>query len=69
MASVDRSMRVIPERSVARSGPCRAAREAGATAIEYAAIAGLISIAGIVGMTLIGEDVIAFFDSILNAFP
>lgn len=44
-------------------------REAGATAIEYAMIAGLISIVAIVGMNLIGVDLVSYFDKVANAFP
>ncbi len=43
--------------------------ERGATAIEYAVIASVISIAAVVGMGLIGGEVSDFFNMVVNAFP
>lgn len=43
--------------------------ERGATAIEYALIASVISIAAVVGMGLVGGEVSDFFNMIVNAFP
>ena len=60
-------------RNVAAVGKAQRRRggsyELGATAIEYAAIAGLISIAAIVVIGLIGGEVVGFFQSIFDAFP
>lgn len=44
-------------------------RELGTTGIEYAAIAGFISIAAIIVIGLIGGEVVGFFQSIFDAFP
>ncbi len=41
--------------------------EAGATAIEYALIASLISVAIIAGATAIGNNLVTIFDKIGNA--
>lgn len=45
-----------------------AACERGATAIEYALIAGTISIAILVGVTSIGTSLVAMFTGILAGF-
>jgi len=45
-----------------------AACERGATAIEYALIAGTISIAILVGVTSIGNSLVAMFTGILAGF-
>jgi pilus assembly protein Flp/PilA len=42
--------------------------EAGATAIEYAFVAGLISIAAVVGFTTIGTNVSAIFSNVAGSF-
>jgi pilus assembly protein Flp/PilA len=43
--------------------------DSGVTAIEYALIGGLISIAIVTGATEIGANVAAFFTAIAHAFP
>lgn len=49
---------------IARFSAC----ERGATAIEYALIAGTISIAILVGVTSIGNSLVAMFTGILAGF-
>lgn len=44
------------------------ANRSGATAIEYALIAGLISIAIIVGATFLGERLGEMYDNLANSF-
>ena len=41
----------------------------GATAIEYALIAGLIGMAVVAGVTLIGTSLVSVFEAISGAFP
>jgi pilus assembly protein Flp/PilA len=43
--------------------------DSGVTAIEYALIGGLISMAIVVGATHIGVSISGFFNSIATAFP
>jgi pilus assembly protein Flp/PilA len=43
-------------------------QEAGATAIEYAFVAGLISIAAVVGFTTIGTNVSTIFSNVASGF-
>jgi pilus assembly protein Flp/PilA len=42
--------------------------EAGATAIEYAFIAGIISIAAVAGFTTIGTNVNSIFSNVASGF-
>jgi pilus assembly protein Flp/PilA len=43
--------------------------DTGVTAIEYALIGGLISIAIVAGATQIGVNISGFFSAVANAFP
>lgn len=64
-------MRMIePEPSGARAAIIAFARDTGgATSIEYAFIAGFLSIAIAAGVAATGESVKALFDSVVDAFP
>lgn len=41
----------------------------GVTAIEYACVAGLISIVIVVAVTEVGSSVLVLFDGVVEAFP
>jgi pilus assembly protein Flp/PilA len=43
--------------------------ESGATAIEYALIAGFLSIVIIASVTLLGENLLELYEKVENSFP
>jgi pilus assembly protein Flp/PilA len=49
--------------------PARLHDERGATAVEYALMAGLIALAIIVAVTLLGTNLTAFFEDVANNPP
>jgi Flp pilus assembly pilin Flp len=65
--SEDTSRRILLR--VANAARAPRTSESGQALVEYVLILGFVSIVGIVGLTLIGSDVVGFLSQAVNAFP